>query len=77
MDHSSGGGGTRNDSAGLGPGGEPRPKGKPGRKPKGTVPTVVTEIPSDPARSVSLVSVVRADDLMRTRLSTVDRRKPS
>ena len=48
MDHSSGGGGTRNDSAGLGPGGEPRPKGKPGRKPKGTVPTVVTEMPEHP-----------------------------
>src|SRR5438046_10586683 len=47
MDHSSGGGGTRNDSAGLGPG-EPRPKGKPGRKPKGTVPTVVTEMPEHP-----------------------------
>src|SRR5246500_4344592 len=48
MDHSSGGGGTRNDSAGLGPGVEPRPKGKPGRKPKGTVPTVVTEMPEHP-----------------------------
>ena len=50
MDHSSGGGGTRNDSVGLGPGGEPgaRPKGKPGRKPKGSVPTVVTEMPEHP-----------------------------
>ena len=51
MDHSSGGGGTRNDSVGLGPGGEPgtRPKGKPGRKPKGSsVPTVVTEMPDHP-----------------------------
>src|SRR6266480_1019066 len=50
MDHSSGGGGTRNDSAVLGPGGEPgtRPKGKPGRKPKGSVPTVVTEMPDHP-----------------------------
>ena len=51
MDHSSGGGGTRNDSVGLGAGGEPvtRPKGKPGRKPKGSsVPTVVTEMPDHP-----------------------------
>jgi len=50
MDHSSGGGGTRNDAVGLGPGGEPgaRPKGKPGRKPKGSVPTVVTEMPEHP-----------------------------
>src|SRR5256714_14308266 len=50
MDHSSGSGGTRNDSVGLGPGGEPgaRPKGKPGRKPKGSVPTVVTEMPEHP-----------------------------
>src|SRR4029077_12247717 len=51
MDHNSGGGGTRNDSAGLGPGGESgtRPKGKPGRKPKGSsVPTVVTEMPDHP-----------------------------
>src|SRR6516165_10588311 len=48
MDHSSGGGGTRNDSAGLGLGPETRPKGKPGRKPKGTVPTVVTEMPEHP-----------------------------
>jgi repressor LexA len=50
MDHSSGGGGTRNDSAGLGLGGEPgtRPKGKPGRKPKGSVPAVVTEMPDHP-----------------------------
>src|SRR5499425_2314798 len=50
MDHSSGGGGTRNDSAGLGPVGEPgaRPKGKPGRKPKGSVPAVVTEMPDHP-----------------------------
>jgi len=50
MDHSSGGEGTRNDSADLGPGGDPgaRPKGKPGRKPKGSVPTVVTEMPEHP-----------------------------
>src|SRR5690242_14564184 len=48
MAHSAGGGGTRNDSAGRGPGNEPRPKGKPGRKPKGTVPTVVTEMPEHP-----------------------------
>src|SRR5881396_1964428 len=48
MDHSSGGGGTRNESAGLGPGSEPRAKGKPGRKPKGSVPTVVTEMPDHP-----------------------------
>src|SRR5262249_57581052 len=50
MDHSSGGGGTRNDSVGLGPGGEPgtRPKGRPGRKPKGSVPAVVTEMPDHP-----------------------------
>ena len=50
MDHSSGSGGTRNDSVGLGPGGEPgaRPRGKPGRKPKGSVPTVVTEMPEHP-----------------------------
>src|SRR5436190_12683180 len=50
MDHSSGSGETRNDSVGLGPGGEPgaRPRGKPGRKPKGSVPTVVTETPEHP-----------------------------
>src|SRR5215471_1356569 len=50
MDHNSGGGGTRHDSASLGPGGElgTRPKGKPGRKPKGSVPTVVTEMPDQP-----------------------------
>src|SRR5512133_2728623 len=50
MDHSSGGGGTRNDSAGLGLGGEPgtKPKGKPGRKPRGTVPAIVTEPPDHP-----------------------------
>src|SRR4249919_3151710 len=48
MDHSSGSEGTGNDSVGLGPGGEPRPKGKPGRKPKGSVPTVVTEMPEHP-----------------------------
>src|SRR5947207_5127763 len=50
MDHSSGSGETRNDSVGLGPGGEPgaRPRGKPGRKPKGSVPSVVTEMPEHP-----------------------------
>src|SRR2546430_453035 len=50
MDHSSGGAETRNDAVGLGPGGGPGagPKGKPGRKPKGSVPTVVTEMPEHP-----------------------------
>src|SRR2546430_14963435 len=50
MDHSSGGGETRNDAGGLGPGARPgaRPKGKRGRKPKGSVPTVVTEMPEHP-----------------------------
>jgi len=37
-----------------------------------SIPTVVTEIPSDPARGVSLVQVVLSDDQMRARLSTVD-----
>src|SRR6266550_4227870 len=50
MDHSSGGGEIRNDSVGLGPGAEAgtRPKGKPGRKPKGSVPSVVVETPDHP-----------------------------
>jgi repressor LexA len=50
MDHSSEGGGERRGSAGFGPGAEPgtRPKGRPGRKPKGSVPTVVTEMPDHP-----------------------------
>src|SRR5256886_8261442 len=50
MDHSSGGAETRNDAVGLGPGGGPgdRPKGKPGRKPKGSVPSVVVEMPDHP-----------------------------
>jgi repressor LexA len=50
MDHSSGGGGVRDDSAGFGPRTEPgtRPRGRPGRKPKGSVPTVVAEIPDHP-----------------------------
>jgi repressor LexA len=42
--------GSRHDSAGFGPDAElgARPKGKPGRKPKGSVPTVVTEMPDHP-----------------------------
>src|SRR2546430_17414779 len=50
MDHSSGGAETRNDAVGLGPGGGPGagPKGKPGRKPKGSVPSVVVEMPDHP-----------------------------
>jgi repressor LexA len=50
MDHSSEGGGAGHGSAGFGPGAEPgtRPKGRPGRKPKGSVPTVVTEMPDHP-----------------------------
>jgi len=50
MDHSSGNGGTRHDSAGSGPGHKPgnRPKGRPGRKPKGSVPSVVVEMPDHP-----------------------------
>src|SRR6266487_3161392 len=47
MDHSSGNGGTPHDSAGFGRGPESgtRPKGRPGRKPKGSVPSVVGEMP--------------------------------
>jgi repressor LexA len=50
MDHSSGNGGTPHDSAGFGRGPEPgtRPKGRPGRKPKGSVPSVVVEMPDHP-----------------------------
>jgi len=50
MDHSSGSGGTRHDSADFGTGQEPgtRPKGRPGRKPKGSVPSVVVEMPDHP-----------------------------
>ena len=50
MDHSSGNGGTRHDPADFGPGQEPgtRPKGRPGRKPKGSVPSVVVEMPDHP-----------------------------
>src|SRR6201994_3822950 len=36
------------DNAATGAGGAPRPKGKPGRKPKGSVPTVVTVTPDKP-----------------------------
>src|SRR5438046_4330636 len=50
MDHSSGNGGTPHDSAGFGRGPEAgtRPKGRPGRKPKGSVPSVVVEMPDHP-----------------------------
>ena len=50
MDHSSGNGGTRHDSADFGTGHKPatRPKGRPGRKPKGSVPSVVVEMPDHP-----------------------------
>ena len=34
------------DGIGIEPGG--KPKGRPGRKPKGSVPTVVTEVPDHP-----------------------------
>src|SRR5256884_6815474 len=50
MDHSSGNGGMPHDSAGFGRGPESgtRPKGRPGRKPKGSVPSVVVEMPDHP-----------------------------
>jgi repressor LexA len=50
MDHSSEDGGARHDSAAFGHGAAPgtRPKGRPGRKPKGSVPAVVTEMPDHP-----------------------------
>jgi len=50
MDNSAEDGGAQNvppeNAAGTGPGA--RPKGRPGRKPKGSVPTVVTEMPDRP-----------------------------
>src|SRR5436189_103556 len=50
MDHSSGNGGTPRDPADFGRGPQPgtRPKGRPGRKPKGSVPSVVVEMPDHP-----------------------------
>jgi hypothetical protein len=37
-----------------------------------SVPTIVTEIPSDTPKGASLVDVVRSDGQLRERLSTVD-----
>src|SRR5690348_4571735 len=49
MDNNTGDGGTPVPPGGPGVGAPaPRPKGRPGRKPKGTVPAVVTELPDRP-----------------------------
>ena len=83
MDHSSGNGGTPHDSAGFGRGPEPgtRPKGRPGRKPKGSVPSVVVEMPDHPDpdhvltwRQRKVLQVIR-ESVQRP--SNVSRRSPA
>ena len=55
-----------------------RPKGKPGRKPKGSVPAIVAELPErpDPGHVLSLAAAQGAPGDPRTRCSAAGTRPP-